>query len=114
MLNFCLNHSLIRWVLNRAPPKPTDVLTRCKYVLLAESRLVELEGKQASQAQELERVTSLRDSAVDNATKLEGELEAATSQVCVWGRRCFAPRTERRCSLRRWWKGLRCVEKRIS
>jgi len=46
-------------------------------------RLLELEGEQASQARELERVTSLRDSAVEKATKLEAELEAATSQV--WG-----------------------------
>lgn len=44
-------------------------------------RLRDLEGEQASQAQELERVTSLKDSAVEKATKLELELEAASLQV---------------------------------
>lgn len=44
-------------------------------------RLGELEGEHASQAKELERVTSLRDTAVEKATKLEGKLEAASSQV---------------------------------
>ena len=44
-------------------------------------RLGELEGEHASQAKELERVASLRDTAVEKATKLERELEAASSQV---------------------------------
>lgn len=51
------------------------------------SSLRKLEAEQAAQAKELERATSLRDEAVERASGLEAELEAASSQVIGLRRR---------------------------
>lgn len=61
-----------------------DVETRMAYPpspSTPHGRLLELEGERASQALELERLTSLRDAAIEKATQLEVDLEAASSKV---------------------------------